>query len=183
VALQQMLDHPNAWGQYDYDKGLYLEDLSDAAIDVLVDHLPQKSSPSSIVLMYQLDGWYCAVDDDATAFSGGRSPRYNVFIIAVCPTPEVLEADRAWVRQVHASLVPHALPVGTYVNAMNDPADEDRVRHAYGDDKYERLARVKAEYDPQNVFRRNTNVLPATRPPQQRAGHPLESAEPAPEPA
>jgi hypothetical protein len=84
VALQQMLDKPNAWGFHNYDKGTYLEELSDAAIDVVVEHLPRKSSPLSVLLFYRLDAAYSRVAEEATAFSGGRSPRYEVFIVAVC---------------------------------------------------------------------------------------------------
>lgn len=159
VVLQQMLDKPNAWGFHNYDKGTYLEELSDAAIDVVVEHLPRKSSPLSVLLFYRLDAAYSHVAEDATAFSGGRSPRYEVFIVAVCPTPELLVEDRAWVRSFWDGLRPHAPQFGTYVNALTD-AQDDRVRLAYGPEKYDRLARIKSIYDPHNVFRRNANIKP-----------------------
>jgi FAD/FMN-containing dehydrogenase len=168
VVLQQLVDESNAWGQYYYDKGLYLEDLTDDVIEALVEHVPHKSSPLSVVLLYRLDGAYCAIDDDATAFSGGRSPRYNAFIIANGPVPELLEADRPGVRALHDALVVHS-PVGdTYVNAMSGDEGEDRVRAAYGPEKYERLTRIKREYDPGNVFHRNANIRPAAAAPAQR---------------
>ncbi|GAC1440197.1 MAG: FAD-binding oxidoreductase [Mycobacteriales bacterium] len=168
VALQQMLDEPNAWGHYYYDKGLYLEDLTDAVIDVLVEHVPRKTSPLSVVLLYRLDAAYCEVDDDATAFSGVRSPRYNMFIIADGPVPELLEADRPWVRALYDALAVHARVEETYVNALAGDEGEDRMRAAYGASKYERLARIKGQYDPQNVFRRNANIRPAALAPEQR---------------
>lgn len=168
LALQQMLDESNAWGNHYYDKGLYLEDLTDEAIEALVEHVPRKSSPLSLVLLYRLDGAYCDVDDDATAFSGGRTPRYNVFVIANGPVPELLELDRPWVRAVHDALAAHS-PVGdTYINAMSGDEAEDRIRAAYGPAKYERLARVKQAYDPANVFHRNANIRPSAGPPAQR---------------
>jgi len=168
LALQQMLDEPNAWGHYYYDKGLYLEDLTDGVIQALVEHVPRKSSPLSVVLLYRLDAAYCDVDDDATAFSGGRSPRYNVFIIADATVPELLEADRPWVRGLYDALTRHSPVVDTYVNALAGDEGEDRVRAAYGVAKYERLARIKGEYDPGNVFRRNANIRPAASAPAQR---------------
>jgi FAD/FMN-containing dehydrogenase len=177
VALQQMLDESNALGQYYYDKGLYLEDLTDGVIEALVEHVPHKSSPLSVVLLYRLDGAYCDVDDDATAFSGGRSPRYGVFTIASAPVPELLEADRPWVRALHDALALHSTVADTYVNALGGNEGEARVRAAYGPEKYERLAGIKREYDPGNVFRRNANILPATAAPAQR--EPVADAVPA----
>jgi len=83
-----------------------------------------------------------------------------VNISAACPTPELLEADRAWVRAFWSDLVPHATGVGSYVNFMSE-YEENRVRAAYGPEKYERLAQIKTRYDPDNVFHLNANVLPA----------------------
>jgi hypothetical protein len=160
VALQQMLDESNAWGFYCYDKGTYLSELTDEAIQVVTEQLPAKNSPLSVLLFYRLDGAYSEVPEDATAFSGGRSPRYAVFIIGVCPVPELLEADRAWVRSFWEALRPHSVDIGSYVNALSD-VDEERLRASYGPQKYERLATIKRNYDPENIFRRNANIKPA----------------------
>ncbi|MEU0095508.1 FAD-binding oxidoreductase [Kribbella sp. NPDC006257] len=160
VALQQMLDEANAWGQHAYDKGLYLDDLSDEAIEVLTDQLPRKQSPLSVMLFYRLDQAYSEVADDATAFSGSRAPGYALFLVAIAPTPELLEQDRAWVRSFWTALQPHSRGIGSYVNAISDDEADDRVRASYGA-KYERLAAIKAIYDPGNVFHRNANIRPA----------------------
>lgn len=160
VALQQMIDESNAWGFYNYEKGTYLEELTDEAIEVVVEHLPRKTSPLSLMLFYRLDGAYSQVPDEATAFSGGRSPRYAVFNVAVCPAPEMLPADRAWVRSLEEALRPHSPAFGTYVNSITE-VGEDRVRMAFGPEKYQRLASTKARYDPMNVFHRNPNIPPA----------------------
>jgi len=159
VALQQMLDEGNAWGFHCYDKGLYIEDFSDEIISVITEHVPQKVSPLSVVIFYRLDAAYSAVADEATAFSGGRSPRYAVFIIGVCPAPEMFEPEREWVRTFWAGLNQFGLS-GAYVNALTE-APDDRVRAAYGPEKYERLTQLKRTYDPANVFHRNANILPA----------------------
>jgi FAD/FMN-containing dehydrogenase len=159
TALQQMLDEANAWGFHSYDKGLYLGDLSGDAVNVVADHMQRKSSPLSTLLFYRLDQAYSQVGDDDTAFSGGRSPRYAVFIIAICPTPELLAADREWTRAFWDGLRPYSLGIGSYVNA-NTEFEQDRVRASYGPAKYERLAQLKREYDPRNVFHRNANIQP-----------------------
>jgi FAD/FMN-containing dehydrogenase len=160
VALQQMFDEVNAWGFHGYAKGTYLEDLSDQAIEVAAGYLPRKNSPLSALLFYRLDQAYSEAGDDDTAFSGGRSPRYAVFITPVCPTPQLLAADRAWARAFWEALRPHSLGAGSYVNAMTE-FDDDRVRASYGPAKYQRLATIKAEYDPQNLFHHNANIQPA----------------------
>lgn len=160
VELQKMLDEANAWGMYCYDKSCYVETLTDEVIDVLTEHFPKKVSPLSIVLFYRLDGAYSRVADDATAFSGGRSPRLGVFMIGVCPVPEMFEAERAWVRALADALEPLAMDDRTYVNGVTD-FDREAVRSAYGPEKYERLRAIKAVYDPQNTFHRNANIPPA----------------------
>lgn len=165
MALNTMLDEANAWGQYDYEKGCALDELTDEVIDILVEHYPRKQSPGSVMLFFRLDAAYSQVADDATAYSGRRSPGYGMFTIAVCPTLEMLDADRAWVRGLQDALAPHA-GNRVYVNALDE--DISDVHLAYGAEKYGRLAQIKAKYDPDNVFRRNANIKPAI--PGQRAG-------------
>ena len=100
VELQKMLDEANAWGLYCYDKGCYVDELSDDVIDAVTEHFPKKTSPLSLVLFYRLDAAFSRVAEDATAFSGGRSPRFAVFMIGVCPVPEMLPGERDWVRSM-----------------------------------------------------------------------------------
>jgi FAD/FMN-containing dehydrogenase len=159
TVLQQMLDEANAWGFHGYDKGAYFEDLTDEVIEVLTEHVPRRTSPLSVLLFYRLDQAYCEVGDDDTAFGGGRTPRYMGFFIGLCPVPEMLPAERQWVRSLWDALRPHMMGVGTYVNAL-EGQDDERVRATYGP-KYDRLASIKAKYDPGNVFHRNVNIKSA----------------------
>jgi FAD/FMN-containing dehydrogenase len=161
VELQKLLDEANAWGLHGYEKGTYLGELSDAVIDVITEQVPRKNSPMSVLLFYRLDGAYWQAGGDQSAFSGGRSPRYGVFIVALAPDAGLLDADRAWVRGLWEALRPHAIGTGDgYINGITDFSD-DRVRHSYGPAKYERLARIKAHYDPGNLFHLNANIRPA----------------------
>lgn len=165
MMVQTMIDEANAWGQYDYDKGADFEELTDDVIDVIVEHFPRKQSHGSVVLMYRLDGAFSAVPDQATAYSGRRTPGYAVFIIAVCPSMEILDHDRTWVREMYDALTPHMAP-RAYINAIND--EETNAAAVYGEEKYARLAQVKRRYDPANVFRRNLNIAPAPLVPTQQ---------------
>lgn len=161
VELQKMLDEANAWGFHCYDKGCYVEALSDGVIDAFTEHFPKKISPLSLTLFYRLDGAYSCVDDDATAFSGGRSPRFAVFVIGVCPTPEMLDVEREWVRSMADALRPMSADDGVYVNGITDFDTRDPVQAAYGPQKYARLVEIKTKYDRHNVFHRNANIAPA----------------------
>ena len=159
TALQQMFDEGAPWGVHCYDKGLHLDELSDAVIDVLVEHVPRKLSPLSLVPIYALGGAYARVPQDATAFNAPRKPSFAISAVGVVPDPAMLEADRAWSRALCAALKPYE-SAGSYINFMADYDDADIVA-TYGQEKYDRLARLKAEYDPDNVFHRNVNVKPA----------------------
>ncbi len=160
VELQKMLDEANGWGFFCYDKGLYVEELSDGVIDALVEQFPQKVSPLSLVLFYRLDGAYSAAPEDATAFSGGRSPRFGVFIIGVCPAPEMLPGERAWARSIAEAMRPYAAADGSYVNGSTDFDEADPVAAAYGAAKFARLVELKATYDPTDLLHGNARVAP-----------------------
>lgn len=160
TGLQRLLDEAAPWGIRAYEKALHLPALTDAVVDRLTEWAPRKSSPMSFLPVFRLDGAYSGVRDDATAFGGGRSPCYVVNMDGSAPTPELLAADREWVRGVWEALRPHALGSGSYVNFMAEYED-DRVRASYGPAKYARLAQVKAAYDPDNVFHLNANIAPA----------------------
>jgi hypothetical protein len=67
------------------------------------------------------------------------------------------------VRAFWDAMRPHSSGAGGYVNFVTD-IEEDRVKAAYGAAKYERLARIKAEYDPDHLFHRNANIRPAAVP-------------------
>ncbi len=160
VDLQQLLDEANAAGQFYYDKGTDLADLSDDVIAVVTDHMQRRTSPMSVALFYPLGGRFSEVGEDDTAFGGARTPHYSLVIVGTALDPEVLAAERAWVRSFWEALQPLASGIGSYVNLMAE-FEPDRMRAAYGPAKYERLAGIKAKYDPGNVFHHNANIEPA----------------------
>jgi FAD/FMN-containing dehydrogenase len=160
TALQSMLDEAAPPGILAYERALFLDELTDDAIAVIVEYSGVKNSPMSFSPTFRLDGAYTEVAEDATAFGGRRVPGYAVNLACVAPTPELLQADTTWVRNYWTALLPHAQSIGSYVNFMVEP-DQERVVAAYGPEKYRRLAEIKQEYDPENVFRHNANIRPA----------------------
>ncbi len=159
--VQQLLDEGTAWGFHCYEKSIEIDDFTEPVIEVLAERLPQKVSPLTVLVCYRLDEAYAEVREEDTAFGGRREPRYELFIHPVCTDAETLVVERAWARGIWDALRPLGRSVGGYVNAMSDEVDQDRVLAAYGRDKLDRLAGIKAEYDPGNVFQRNVNIKPA----------------------
>jgi FAD/FMN-containing dehydrogenase len=160
TGLQQIIDEAAPWGILAYQKALYLDALSPEVISIITAQMPRKQSPMSQLLAIPMGGAFCQVPDEATAFSGSRAPCVVVAAAAFAPEPGLLAADRDWARQLWAGLLPYSQGPGSYVNLMTD-YDADRVRASYGPAKYQRLAQVKAAYDPGNVFHRNANIDPA----------------------
>jgi FAD/FMN-containing dehydrogenase len=160
TGLQQIIDEAAPWGILAYQKGLYLDALSPEVISIITEHMTRMQSPMSHLLAIPLGGAFCQVPDQATAFGGPRTPCVIVTAAAYAPEPGLLAADRDWARQLCAGLLPYAHGPGSYVNLMAD-YDADRVRASYGPAKYQRLAQIKAAYDPGNIFHRNANIPPA----------------------
>ena len=79
--------------------------------------------------------------------------------MAICISDEVAAAETAWARGFLDALQPHR-GNGVYVNFLDADDDTSRVREAYDDDIYRRLAEVKAKYDPDNAFHHNKNIRP-----------------------
>jgi FAD/FMN-containing dehydrogenase len=109
--------------------------------------------------LYPVDGAAGRVPKEATAWNY-RNAKWGMVIVGVSPDPADNERLIDWTRSYWHELHPRSAG-GGYVNMMMDAADEgqDRVRAAYGD-HYDRLARIKAKYDPDNLFRVNQNIKP-----------------------
>jgi len=146
-------------GIHAYEKAVYLHELTDGAIDVILEHQARKMHPLSFVPIFVMGGRYEDTDHDTSAFGGSRNLGYIVNISGTTPIPEDFDAERQWVRDYWSALVEHAAGTGSYVNFMSD-FDADRVRNAYGD-KYPRLQQIKTMYDPDNVFHLNANIAPS----------------------
>jgi FAD/FMN-containing dehydrogenase len=160
VELQRLIDDSAPWGIHAYEKAVYLESVTDEVISLIAEYLPRKNSPMSMMPMFTLGGAFRDMPDDATAFGGSRRTTGAVLNLAACaPNPELLAADRTWVRDFYDAVLPHAQGAGSYVNFMTE-YEGDRVRAAYGPEKYARLAAIKAVYDPENVFHLNPNIRP-----------------------
>jgi FAD/FMN-containing dehydrogenase len=153
---QKMFDGAVPPGWRYYWKSHYLRGLSDGLIDALAAHAWRDASPRSYTLLFQMGGAVARVADDATAFAGRDAP-CGININAAW-TERAEDGDRiGWAREFFAATEPFSTG-GVYVNFLGVEG-EPRVRAAYGAN-YERLARVKRRYDPDNFFRVNQNIVP-----------------------
>jgi FAD/FMN-containing dehydrogenase len=157
TVLQALLDANNPPGKLNYHRGLHLSSLSDGVIDGYLANGRQISSPWSAGLIFRHGGAIAAVAEDATAVSDRRAP-YMAHPIAAWETAAETNRQLAWVEDFTAA-ASSARTGGVYLNLEAD-ASEENVRTGYGAAKYERLAALKAEWDPENVFAGNHNVAP-----------------------
>ena len=161
VAFQGGFDDTVLHGWHYYWKATNLDGLSDDAIAVIADHAYAAGSPRSYAAMFHMGGAVARVPHDATAYAA-RDVAHNIIIDAVWLPDEssVAAAETAWARRFLEALQPHSAS-GVYVNFLDSDDDASRVREAYGDRIYRRLAEVKAKYDPENAFHHNKNIQPA----------------------
>lgn len=143
-------------GQYHYWKSSFITDLPEDALDVMLQYAAELPSPDTGIGMQQVHGAAARVSPDATAFRH-RRPQNELLILSQWSDPSETEQNVSWTRNFFQSMQPFAAG-GVYVNDLGEEG-QDRVRAAYGEN-YDRLAAIKASYDPTNLFRSNQNILP-----------------------
>ena len=156
LKLQTMADAEFPHGRRYYTKSGYFKSFTDQSIYTMVEALGAIPSPASQIELAYLGGAAARVGADETAF-GDRSAPFVMNLLGNWPDPEADTANISWVRNLFAKLRPAMVP-GVYVNFMSGD-EADRVPEAYRN-RWERLVAAKTHYDPNNLFRRNQNILP-----------------------
>jgi FAD/FMN-containing dehydrogenase len=159
TALQSIVENFNPPGLRNYWKSNYLRDLSDAAIEVMVDHYKTVPAPNTHVVVEHLGGAVSRVGADETAVDHRDAP-YNFLIVGMWADAAEDAKVIGWVRDLWGALQPFSSG-GLYVNYEAEH-DMDRVKAAYSPTKYARLMAVKEKYDPTNLFRLNQNIKPVS---------------------
>jgi FAD/FMN-containing dehydrogenase len=143
------------------NRAFLADSLDHAAIDTMLASLEKSRLPpgssTPVIQLRVFGGAIGRVPVDATAFAH-RDAALLVMISMLGFEPEGLEDQRAWVESVFAA-TRHA-STGAYLNFLEAEGDT-RIREAYSDATYRRLAEVKRRYDPENRFHLNQNVRPA----------------------
>jgi FAD/FMN-containing dehydrogenase len=157
IALQSIVENFNPPGLRNYWKSNYLRDLSDAAIDVMVDHYTTVPAPHTHVVVEHLGGAVRRVGNDEMAVDH-REALYNFLIVGMWANAAEDAKVIGWVRELWGALQPFSSG-GLYVNYEAEH-DMGRVQAAYSPTKYARLVALKNKYDPTNLFRLNQNIMP-----------------------
>lgn len=151
-------DYPAHTMRY-YWTSTYLRELSDPAIAVLIELNEASPTPESTLDVWQLGGRFARVPSSDTAF-GDRSAPFHIGIEANWEHPADDERAIAWARKAVRDLAPFATGA-QYLNFPGaDESPEQSVRGAFGDN-LARLVAVKRRYDPDNLFRLNSNIDPS----------------------
>jgi FAD binding domain/Berberine and berberine like len=156
VEHQAMFDPSFPHGRWYYMRSCDVAELTDEVIDITVEHSMRIRSPLTSFPIWQLGGAIRQIDHDDTAFNG-RAVGHTFNVTCSTENEKGFEQERTWAREFWSALEPFHTSV--YVNFLMDEG-HDRVREAYGPEKYERLRALKRQYDPENLFRLNQNIPP-----------------------
>ena len=157
AALQSAFDGVYPAGDQWYWRADFVEEVPDEAVEIHARFAARLPIWKSTMHLYPINGAVHNVGAGDTAWRY-RHANYGAVFAGVDSDPANVDAIRRWSVDYQEALHPHSAG-GAYVNMMMDEG-QDRVRASYGDN-YDRLARIKAQYDPENFFRVNQNIEPA----------------------
>lgn len=156
-AMQGLFDALYPKGLQWYWKADFVKDLTDEAIAINVKYGNRLPSPHSTMHMYPINGACHKKKNKDTAFSY-RDANWAQVMVGVDPDPSNNEKISSWAKEYWEALHPFSAG-GAYINFMMEEGQE-RVKASYRDN-YQRLTKIKAKYDPGNLFRVNQNIKPA----------------------
>jgi FAD/FMN-containing dehydrogenase len=159
LAVQGIIGQGFPAGRLNYWKSTLLREIGDEVIEALVNFAGRVPSPLSAIAIADTHGTYGRVAADATAYAHRDLP-FDLVILSSWTDPAESDRNITWTRALYEAVRPHA-GAGVYVNDLDRDEGQERVREAYGAN-YARLAELKRQWDPNNVFRTNHNITPAT---------------------
>ena len=154
-----MIDALAPPGRQNYEKAHFLASISDGAIETLVDHFENVTSPHSAALIQQAVGEMRRGAGEGAAYAH-RDANYNFTIFTAWLDPGKSEIHIQWARNLWEAMKPFTTE-GVYMNDIGREVEEgaDLMRAAYWAN-YQRLVDLKNKCDPHNLFRHNQNIKP-----------------------
>lgn len=154
--FQCMIDDPP--GLHNYWSADYHDKFPDAAVEIFVKYGFERQSPHAQQILLPWGGAVARIDENATPMTKRTVP-WLTHPFALWEDPAATDRNIEWARSFRRDIARYASG-GIYLNFIGDEG-EDRVRAAYGEEKYSRLAAIKGEWDPTNVFTGNQNIKPS----------------------
>ena len=160
TTLQSMLDAATPEGRQNYEKAHFFSQLSDGAIDTLIEGFSKVTSPMSMLALQQVGGEMQRGAGDQAAYSH-RDALYNLVLFTAWEDQGESEVHIKWARDLWEDLIPYSTG-GVYVNDIGRETEEgaEQIQSAFGAG-YKRLVELKNKYDPTNLFRHNQNIRPS----------------------
>src|SRR5215207_4210987 len=158
VQMQSLLDATQPKGRRYYWKNEYLPRIEPALFEQVIEHAAGIRSPYSALTLWQMEGALNRLSPDHSPV-GNRDARYLLIIGGSWEQPADDEANIEWVRRAWNDMRRFSTG-GTYINFLTEDEGAERTEAALSG-AIQRLAQVKAKWDPQNVFRTNRNIRPA----------------------
>jgi FAD/FMN-containing dehydrogenase len=150
------------FGLRHYWKGHFVRELDRLAADAIVGAMTSRPQSPSFVLLESINGIARTEPRDGGSAFGQREARWNVSALAVWEQTDDDDAQIAWARSAAAALAPSSFSGAGYGNYAPVDETDERIRLGFGPERYEHLRTVKGRYDPDNVFRFNLNIPPAS---------------------
>ena len=132
--------------------------MSDAVIETLVANAGRIASPFSAILTMHMAGAPSRLPEDTNAV-GIRAAKFGVVTQGAWEKAEEDQAQIGWVRSSYSAVQAFASD-RAYVNFLTDDETRARIGDAYEPASWERLRRIKGQYDPRNLFSGNLNIPP-----------------------
>jgi len=150
TQMQSLLDATQPKGRRYYWKSEYLASVEPKAIDIMVAHAARIPSPHSAVILFQLDGALNELPADHSPV-GNRGAKYVCNIASQWEKAADDAVNVGFTRETWEAIRPFGTG-GVYVNFLTEDEGADRTQAAYGKATFDRLATLKAKYDPMNLF-------------------------------
>lgn len=158
VQLQSLLDATQPKGRRYYWKSEYLPNIEPALCEKFIEHAAKIPSPHSAMIFFQLEGALNQLNNDHSAV-GNRDARYVINAAGSWEQESDDKVNIEWVRDAWEDMRQFSTG-GTYINFLTEDEGPERVEAALSNG-LQRLAEIKAKWDPENVFRTNRNIKPA----------------------
>ena len=157
TQMQSLLDATQPKGRRYYWKSNYLADIAPQCIALAVEHAANIRSPHSAIIFFQLQGALGELPEDHCP-AGNRDTAFVLNITGSWENAADDAANQRWARECFAAMAPYSTG-GTYINFLNEEEGRERIEAAYGRSNLQRLAKLKQQFDPENLFRHTKSVL------------------------